>query len=81
MKPLREWPFVRVVLVCAGWIVLSLALIAFWIFVQIAWTANTGSGSAGIGAVSFGISELLLAIPVGPPIVLLLAWLIARWRR
>jgi hypothetical protein len=81
MKPLREWSLGRVLLVCAGWVVLSLALIAFWIFVQIAWTAHIGSGSGGIDAVSIGISELMLAIPVAPPIVLLLAWLFARARR
>jgi hypothetical protein len=78
MKPLREWTLGRVLLACAGWVVLSLALIAFWIFAQIASTADIGSGSA---AVRFEISELLLAIPVGPPIILFLAWLIARVRR
>jgi hypothetical protein len=81
MKPLREWALGRLLLVCAGWVVLSLALIAFWIFAQIAWTADIGSGGGGIGAVSVGINELMLAIPMAPPIALTLAWLIARARR
>jgi hypothetical protein len=68
------------VLVCAGWVVLSLALIAFWIFAQIAWIADIGYGSGGIGAVSIGVNELMLAIPVAPPIVLVLAWLWLRRR-
>jgi hypothetical protein len=81
MKPLREWSFARAMLVGAGWVVLSLAVIALWIFLQITWSGGIGSGSAGIGAVSIGISELLLLIPVVPPVVLFLAWLIARVRR
>jgi hypothetical protein len=36
--------------------------------------------SGGIGAVSFGISELVLAIPVVPPVILIVVWLAARWR-
>jgi hypothetical protein len=81
MTPLREWSFVRVMLVGAGWVAFSLALIVLWIFLQIAWTADIGSGGGGIGAVSIGINELMLAIPVAPPILLLLAWLIVRARR
>jgi hypothetical protein len=81
MTPLREWSFVRVMLVGAGWVAFSLALIVLWIVLQIAWTADIGSGGGGIGAVSIGINELMLAIPVAPPILLLLAWLIVRARR
>ena len=68
-------------LVCAGWVVLGVALIALWIFLLASWTADIGSGGGGIGAVSIEINELMLAIPVAPPIVLFLAWLIARVRR
>jgi hypothetical protein len=65
---------------CAGWVVLGVALIVLWILLQIR-SANVGSGSGGIGAVSVGINELLLVIPLAPPIVLFLVWLIARMRR
>ena len=81
MTPLREWSFVRVMLVGAGWVVFSLASIVLWIFLLASWSADIGSGGGGIGAVSIGINELMLAIPVAPPIVLFLAWLIARARR
>jgi len=47
-----------------------------WIFLQASWTADIGSGGGGIGAVSIGINELMLAIPVAPPIVLFLGWLV-----
>jgi hypothetical protein len=81
MTPLREWSFVRVMLIGAGWVVLGVALIVLWIFLQVAWTADIGSGGGGIGAVSVGINALLLAIPLAPPIVLFLAWLVVRSRR
>jgi hypothetical protein len=80
MKPLREWSFARVMLVCAGWVVLSLALIALWIFLHIASTADIGPGG-GAETVHFSINGSVLLIPVGPPIALTLAWLIARARR
>jgi hypothetical protein len=35
--------------------------------------------SAARGAVSIGVNLLFLLIPLGPPIVLIVAWLIARW--
>jgi hypothetical protein len=81
MPALRHWSFARVLLACVAWVVLSLALVALWIFLQIFWTSGIGSGSAGIGAVSIGINELMLVVPVAPPIVLLIAWLIVRRRR
>jgi hypothetical protein len=38
------------------------------------------SGGGGIGAVSVVFNPLLVPIPVFPPIVLVVAWLIARRR-
>jgi hypothetical protein len=83
MQPLRTWPFARVVLVCAGWIVLSVLVIALWIFVEVFWIPDITSGGGGIGAVSvsFNINELVLAIPLLPPVALTVAWLLARRRR
>jgi hypothetical protein len=81
MPALRNWSFARVLLACVSWTGFSLALIALWIVLQIFWTAGAGSGSGGIGAVSVGINQLVFAIPVAPPIVLLVAWLTVRFRR
>ena len=36
------------------------------------------TGSGGIGAVSFGVNALTLLIPVLPPVVLIVAWFVAR---
>jgi hypothetical protein len=81
IKALRDWPFTRVALVCVGWVVASVLVAVLWLFWLFRPTFERASGSAGIGAVSYGISVLVLMIPVLPPIVLLLAWLIVRWRR
>jgi hypothetical protein len=48
------------------------------------WLASSvepAPASAGIGAVSVGISAWVLALPTIPPVALFLAWLVARWRR
>jgi len=52
---------------------------AAWALFQLRGLFTASSGSAGVGAVSVGFGDLILAIPVGPPILLILAWLIARW--
>ena len=39
----------------------------------------SSSATGGIGAVSFGINLLLLLIPLGPPSLLIVASLVARW--
>ena len=80
MTSLRSWSLGRVLLVCVGWIVLSLVAIVLWML-QSLWIANSGTGSGGIGAVSIGINALVLAVPVAPPIALIVAWLIVRVRR
>jgi hypothetical protein len=79
MQALRLWSFWKVLLVSGGWILLCVLLPAVWIVLQFrgSWPASS-SGSAGIGAVSFSINVFMLLIPLGPPIVLILAWLIAR---
>ena len=80
MNALRLWSFWRVLVVSGGWILLCVLLIAAWFAVQLrGLTAASTSGSGGIGAVSVGINLFTLLIPFGPPIVLFVAWLIARW--
>jgi hypothetical protein len=81
MLNLRTWSFARVVLACIGWVAGCIALTALWLFAAFRGAFDSGSGSAGIGAVSVGIIPLVVAIPAVPPVVLLVAWLIVRRRR
>jgi hypothetical protein len=78
MQALRLWSFWKVLLVSGGWILLCVLLVAAWVFLQFRGVWDTSTGSGGIGAVSFGINDFMLLIPFGPPIVLILAWLVAR---
>ena len=78
MHALRRWSFGRVLLVAAGWILLCVLLSVTWIVLQLRGQLAASSGSAGIGAVSMGVSEILLWLVVLPPIVLVLTWLIVR---
>ena len=80
MQALQQWSFARVLLISGGWVLLWVLAAVVWLLFQFRGLASAPSaGSGGIGAVSFGFSELLLAIPLLPPIVLILAWLTARW--
>jgi hypothetical protein len=81
MQALRDWSFARVVLVSLAWVGGVLLLAALWLWWYFRPTVEPGSGSAGIGAVSFGINVFVLLIPVGPPIALFLIWLVTKWRR
>jgi hypothetical protein len=81
MLNLRTWSFARVLLACVAWVACCIALTALWLFLAFRGAFDAGSGSGGIGAVSFGVNQLVLAIPVVPPVVLLVAWLIVRRRR
>jgi hypothetical protein len=78
---LQSWSLARVLLICAAWIlswfILSLLVVAgSFLFLL------RSSGSAGVGAVSFGISEALvitmLAVLVVPPAALIGTWLVIR---
>jgi hypothetical protein len=64
--------------VSGAWILLCLVVAGAYVLFQLRGLFTPSSGSAGIGAVSFGFSELILAIPVLPPIVLIVTWRIAR---
>jgi Na+/proline symporter len=81
MKALRFWSFARVLLFSGAWILLCLLVAAAWLFFSLSMLSAASAGSGGIGAVSVGLSELMLAIPLGPPIILALLWLRARWRK
>jgi hypothetical protein len=77
---LQDWSFAKVALVSGGWVVACLLIAVAWVLIP-AWSAySRSSGSGGIGAVSFGVNLFTLAIPFGPPILLVAAWLIAQRR-
>lgn len=80
MRPLREWSAVRVALVCVGWILLWIGAIVGWLFVTIAGSMPSDTGSGGLGAVSFGISEAVIWLLFAPIPVVLIAWFISRLR-
>ena len=78
VKALRDWSFARVLLVSVAWILLCVLVAVAYLLLQFRELLGPSTGSAGIGAVSFGVNVLTLAIPLLPPIVLFIAWLIAR---
>jgi hypothetical protein len=80
MRSFRRWSFAKVLLVSGAWVLLCLAAGAAWLFLQFqgVLASAASSGSGGIGFVSMGFSGLVLAIPVVPAIILILAWLMAK---
>jgi len=80
MLDVQRWSFARVALVSALWVVLNIALIAAAIYIWFRWQTR-GTGSGGIGAVSFGVEPLLAVLYLfGPPIVLTVIWFVVRHR-
>jgi hypothetical protein len=78
MQTLRYWPFGKVLLACVAWFVLTVIVMVGWIVFQARGLFLSSSGAGGIGAVSVGINAVMLAIPFIPPVVLIVAWLVAR---
>jgi hypothetical protein len=78
MPALRHWPFARVLLLCGGWVLLCVLTPLAWLLFQFNNLFDVSSGSGGVGFVSFGFNTLMLAIPIVPPLILIVAWLIAR---
>lgn len=74
----RHWSFGKVLLVSAACFVVSVAATLGWIFFQVSRVSVHSSEGAGIAAVSIGISEAIVGIPVIPPLVLIVAWLVIR---
>ena len=81
MRNLQSWSFWRVLLVSMAWVVSCVVVLVASVVFQLSGPILGSVGSAGIDAVSVGFSELLLVIPIVPPIVLFVAWLRARARR
>jgi hypothetical protein len=80
VRTFRSWSLWRVLLLSVAWVVLCVLAVVAWVALQFSGQMIESSGSAGVGAVAVGISELVLAIPVVPPIILFVAWLVARRR-
>ena len=74
----RNWTIGRVLLVSGGWVLLCILTPLAWLLFQFN-SSYMSSGTSGVGAVSFGFNALMLAIPIVPPVILIVAWLIARW--
>lgn len=74
---LREWSASRVLWLSLVWIVVTLGLFVWWASHGAADQAQPGNG---IGAVSFGIAELLIVIIliIGPPLLLAVLWYLLR---
>jgi hypothetical protein len=77
VSTLADWSLGRIVLLAAAWVLLCIVGVAASLVLQFR-GAYQESGSGGIGAVSFGINALVL---FGPPVILMVVWLIARWTR
>ena len=81
MRPLHSWSFARVVVLSAAWVAPCILFVVAWAVVPVSGALIGSSGSGGVGAVSVGISALAPAIPLGPPSVLFVAWIVARRHR
>ena len=77
MQALRYWSVGKVLLACVAWFLVSVVVTVGWMLFQARGFCFNGEG-AGIGAVSIGINTIMLAIPFIPPMVLIVAWLVAR---
>jgi hypothetical protein len=81
MLDIRHWPFARVAIASAVWVVLNVALAAGFLYLQFRKVSSV-SGSPGIGAVSFGINELVVVALIlylfGPPILVSVVWYFVR---
>jgi hypothetical protein len=77
MQALRYWSFGKVLLAGMAWFLLSVVVMAGWLFFQASGFFESGEG-AGVGGVFFAINTAALAIPFIPPMVLIAAWLVAR---
>jgi hypothetical protein len=79
MRPLAQWSFFRVLLVCTGWVVLCLLVPVLWVAIQLReqMAVESAAGSGGIGAVSFAVNELVVLLP---PLVFYSAWIWTRQR-
>ncbi len=79
MRPLAQWSFFRLLLVCTGWVVLCLLVPVLWVAIQLREqvAVESAAGSGGIGAVSLAVNELVVLLP---PLVFYAVWIWTRQR-
>ena len=77
MQALRYWSVGKVLLASVASFILSVVIIGGWIVAQARGYFESGEGG-GVGAVTIGVSTLMLVIPFIPPLILIVAWLVAR---
>ena len=75
MRALRHWSLARVVIVSTTWFFVSLAA---WLMFTFRGWADLSDGGGSIGFILIDINPIMLMIPVLPPVVLILAWSLAR---
>jgi hypothetical protein len=75
----RNWSLAKVLRLSGGWILLCVLTPLAWLLFQFNNAFDASSGSGGVGVVFFGFNTLMLAIPIVPPVILIVAWLVARW--
>jgi hypothetical protein len=71
---LREWPARRVIWLSVAWVIATLVFVVAWTFHVAAVQTQQGNG---IGAVSFGIAEVLASV-AGPPLLFTFLWYLLR---
>ena len=79
LRRVRDLSFARVLLLSGGWVLLCVLTPLAWLLFQFNDAFDTSYGSGGVGIVFFGFNALMLAIPLVPPVIMIVAWLIARW--
>ena len=79
MQPLRHWSFKKVVLIAVACLLAGVAGTIAWIaYLAVRASVVEVSEGSGVAAVSIGISEVVLLIPLIVPIGLIVAWWVSR---
>ena len=75
MTKLSQWPWSRVLLVSALWVLAILSLLAWQLYSKLRWVSRQ-TEQQGIAAASMNIGLLVLLL-LGPPLVLVCIWYLA----
>ena len=77
MRRLAEWPVLGVVLVCITWVLLTILVPLLWMTIQMRRQMARLERTGGVEAMVVQTDGLIVLLP---PLVLCVAWLIARRR-
>ena len=80
MLNVSEWSFARVLIVSIAWMILVVGwqVLQFYLIFRRMRADSSVTGSGGIGAVSVGLFGVV-SVVLGPPILLLVVWLVLRY--